>query len=48
MDDNADAIFEDSVTSLQRTGGDHEDAHTSHGSAPYSRIRAPTISHCLK
>jgi len=34
--------------SLQRTGGDHEDAHKSHGWTPYSRIWDPTISHCLK
>ena len=34
--------------SLQRTGGDLEDAPASHGWAPYSRIWDPTISHCLK
>ena len=34
--------------SLQRTGGDLEDAPTSHGWAPYSRIWDHTISHCLK
>ena len=34
--------------SLQRTGGDHEDAPASYGWAPYSRISDPTISHCLK
>jgi len=34
--------------SLQRTGGDHEDALASHGWAPYSIIWNPIISHCLK
>ena len=34
--------------SLQRTGGDHEDAPTSHDWAPYSRIWDSIISHCLK
>jgi len=33
--------------SLQRTGGDLDDVPASHGSAPYSRIRDATISHCL-
>ena len=34
--------------SLQRTGGDHENALALHGWAPYSRIWDAIISHCLK
>ena len=47
MDDNT-MLRGSCQLSLQRTGGDHEDAHASHGWAPCNRIWDPTISHCLK